>query len=460
MIRLVALSAPAFRLDVNALPTRSLPVRFLGPCLLAVGAVVGLVDLRPTPSEAPPRVVAQAAGEGALRAGAGRSAIELPPDAPLAGYRFFGRRAEEGAAPVHVRSLLLEAGGVRTAVVLVELMTMPPTLAAAIEERARAEGAACTMVVASHTHSGPGGYDPAFLPQLAIGRYDPEVDDAILRAVASSLAAARAELAPAVLAAGESSVPQLASNRDRRSEPTDDRLTAFVLSRPDGSRVATLARVSAHPTINPKRIGPSGDWPGFAMERLEREGGVGFVVQGAAGDARPKRSAAPGRGAVRTLLFGEAVAAAVREVPLQPVADPVALGCAEVAFDLPAADVRGMVPAGLGTLVSNLAVAAAPDTAQAIAFRLGDLALVGVPAEPMARFAPELEAAAARAGLQGRVVGLAQGYVSYGIGGEELQAHSVSAHNAWFGADLAPRLAGAAEVATQALLAEPRAASR
>lgn len=445
----------AFRLNVNVRLTRLLPVSVLG--LLAALATL---DLRAERPETPPRVLVRAAGEGDLLAGAGRAKVELPADVPLGGYRFFGRMPTEGAGPLFARSLLLEAGGVRTAIVLVELMTLPPTLAAAAQERARAEGAACALVVATHTHSGPGGYDPAFLPQMAIGRYDPAVEEALLQAISSSLATARAELAPAQLATGEAQVAGLVSNRDRKRQQVDDRLTAAAITRPDGARVATLARFSAHPTLNPKRIGPAGDWPGFAMERLEEAGGVAFVLPGAAGDARPTRKASPGKGAVRALLFAESVAEELREVPLVPAVPPLRLGCAEVAFALPAADLAGMVPPGLGTLASNVAAPSAPPEAHAIAFRLDDLVLLGLPAEPMARSAPALEARAERAGLQGRVVGLAQGYVSYGVGPEEMQARSVSARNAWFGDALAPRLETAAAAATDALLGPPVQAAR
>ncbi|WP_373049482.1 neutral/alkaline non-lysosomal ceramidase N-terminal domain-containing protein [Vulgatibacter sp.] len=436
---------------MNALLSLRNPARLVVLFLLGLVAAAAGLDLRAGRQEAPPRLVASAGGRGALLAGAGRAPIALPPEVVLAGYQAFGRSPKEPSTPLYARSLLLEAGGVRTAVVLVELLTLPEPLAHAVQERAAAEGAACALVVASHTHSGPGGYDQAFLPQLVLGRYDPAVERAILEAVEASLVAARAELAPATLATGEALGAGLASNRDHKGEAVDQRITRVALQRPDGKMVATLARFSAHPTLNPRKVGPAGDWPGFTMERLEEQGGVAFVLPGAVGDARPTRAASPGKGAIRALLFGETIAERVGAIPLVAQEGPVALACAEVEFDLPPADVAGMVPEGLGRLASNLAAPTAPRTARAMAFQLGDLALVGVPAEPLGATAPLFERAAAARGLRGRVVGVAQGYTSYCVSEREMERRTTSAHNAWFGEALTPRVVRAAEAATAAL---------
>lgn len=445
---------------MNARPSKTRPLRLAAAFAACVLAVLALVDLRAERRFAPPRITERAAAAGALRAGAGRAPFELPADVALAGYRLFGRSPRDGATPLHARSLLVEAGGVRTALVLVELMTLPPELAEAIRRRAAAAGAACTLVVASHTHSGPGGYDRSFLPQLALGRYRQEVEGAILAAVESSLAAARADLGPALLALGEGEAAGLASNRDHKGAAVDARLTLAALGRPDGRRIATLARFSAHPTLNPKAVGPAGDWPGFVMERLDEGGGVSFILPGAVGDARPTRAASPGVGRVRALTFAESVLEALGGIELEPAQAEVPLGCASVAFDLPAADLRGMVPPGLGRLVSNLADPAAPREAAAIAWRLGELALIGVPAEPLAAGAPVLEQVAEEAGLRGRVVGLAQGYVSYLVGEAEMEKRAPSARNAWFGEALAPRVEEAARAATRALELRPAIGER
>jgi len=435
---------------------RRWPIALALLSLAALGAAA--LDWRPPRHEAAPRILAAETRSGALLAGAGRARVDLPAGAVLAGYRPFGREATEEGGPLHARSLLLEVGGLRTAVVLVELMTLPPSLAARIEERVQAAGAGCAVIAATHTHSGPGGYDRALLPQaVAAGRFDPEVEDAILDAVSASLASAGAELDLADLATAEGTLP-FGRNRDRPGHPVDDRLTGVRILRPDGARVAHLVRFSAHPTLEPRPFGPSGDWPGAAMAALEDEGGVGIVLQGAVGDARADLDAARALGgdAGRDAeTFGRAVARATTALRYHEVAAPVALGCAAAEFDLPRADLDSMVPWPLGRLATNLASLEAPASSRIAALRLDDLVLLAVPAEPTFGAALRAEEAVARAGMRGRIVSLAGGYAGYAPLPEDVAARVFSSRYAWFGSALAGTLARGAEATAAALLARP-----
>jgi len=417
------------------------------------------IDWRPSRPEGPPRILSAESRSGLLLAGAGKAEVRLPRDGVLAGYRPFGREPREAGPPTFARSLLLETGGMRTAIVLVELMTLPPSLAARIDEKVRAEGAACSLIAATHTHSGPGGYDRALIPQaVAVGRFDARVEDAILDAVAASLASARAELGPADLQTGEADVP-FGRNRDRPGSAVDDRLTGLRLVRPEGAVVAQVARFAAHPTLESRIFGPSGDWPGVAMAAMEEQGGVALVLQGAVGDARADLDAARDLGGDHPRgaeAFGRAVSRSMAGLSLHEVGAPVALGCAEAEFDLPGADLHAMVPPPFGNVVSNVASLGAPPSARLTALRLDDLVLLALPAEPTFRAALPAESAVARAGLRGRVVSLADGYVGYAPLPEDVEARVFSSRYSWFGPALAARLAGGAEAATTALLARQR----
>lgn len=416
--------------------------------LLAVGSL----DWRPERPESPPKIVGVVQSREALRAGAGRATLDLPPDVPLAGYRPFGRAPTEPGDGVHARSLLLEAGDVKVALVLLEQMTVPSNLVTKIETVARASGASCTVVVGSHSHSGPGGYDSDFVPQVAIGRFDERVERAILDGVATSLAAARSDLAPVTLAWSEKDTEGLNSNRDDRERPVDTRLGRLRFSRLDGRPVATLLRFSAHPTLTPRSIGPSGDWPGVTMERIESEGGVAFVLPGAVGDARVAKGAGGGRELPRVVGFGELVAEESRTLADVPLTEPIALACATAEFSLPPPDLGRMVPWALGPIVSNLVSPWAPEVASVAALRLGDVIFAAVPAEPLFDVGAAIEAGWERETV--RVVGTGQGYVGYTPDAPAWEAGAPSAANAWFGTALGPRLERAAETVIRAVLDE------
>lgn len=423
-----------------------------GVLLLLFGALS--LDCRPKRQEGEPRLLFAGTRSGPLLAGAGKAELRLPEDLPLAGYRPFGRQAERPGAPLYARSLLLQVGELRTAIVVVELMTMPEALAQRIGGLLDSEGADCGIVAATHTHSGPGGYDRELLPQaVAVGRFDEDVERAIAHAVAGSLAAARADLGPAELSIAEG-LPALNGNRDRRGAPADDRLTRILLERTDGRRVAQVLRFAAHPTLNARGVGPHGDWPGEAMDLLEEEGGVTIVLQGAVGDARAE--AGPDRAAAFAGRFAERV----HGLHAGPAARPLTLGCAEAELDLPAAALHSMVPWPLGQAASNLASFAAGSTARTVALRLDELVLLAVPAEPTFAAASLAEQVVEARGFRGRTVSLAQGYVGYAPTQEEVEARVFSSRFAWYGGELAGRLAAgeakAAEAVTRALLPPKR----
>lgn len=401
--------------------------------LLLVGIVLAFgVDLRPWRAlDLEVRTDLHAAAP--LRAGAGKAPVDLPEETPLAGFRPFGRKAEKEGGPVFARTLLLEAGGVRTGVVLLELMSLPASLVERIEARLQAEGIACALVAASHTHTGPGAYDRDLLPQaVAIGRFDARVEQALLDAVGASLAAAERELAPGRLFAGEGRV-RIATNRDRPGHAVDDRLDRIEVRRPDGAPVATLLRASAHPTIA-DRDALSGDWPGVVMAGLEGQGGVAFVLQGAAGDAVVE-------GERDARVFGQRVLDAAGSLALAAIDEPPILGCRKAGFALPPPDLSAVVPRPLGRFATNLAIPLAPERSQVVALRLGDRTLLGVPGEPTAAVGQKLEAKGGRV----RTVGLVGGYAGYLVEGPEMRDRVFSARNAWFGDVLTDRIVQAAE---------------
>lgn len=412
------------------------------PLLLLL--VVATVDLRPATEAREPVEILSVAGSGALRVGAGKVAVGLPADAILAGYRPFGRRAEGEGVPTYARSVVLEAGGVRTAIVLLELMTLPPSLVERIAARVRREGIDCALSVASHTHSGPGGYDRALLPQAAaIGPFDSQVEEAILAAVSASLISAQADLGPARWSVTERRV-EMATNRDRPGAPVDDRLTRLDFLRPDGRVAATLLRIAAHPTLSRRDEALSGDWPGLLMEGLERRGGVALVLQGAVGDARADANSPSS--------FATELAARLPAAEVEGAESEATLACAEVEVGLPPPDVSGMVPSALGRLVNNLAIPFAPEEARLGALRLGPWTFVGIPAEPTAAVAARIEAHFAR---NARVVALAQGYAGYAIEAADVEERVFSWRQSWFGAELSPRLVEGSRVLAE-LLAAPK----
>jgi hypothetical protein len=171
------------------------------------------------------------------------------------------------------------------------------------------------LVVASHTHSGPGGYTGLTLSALAgTDHYDPLVFAAIRDAAVAALRTAYTEARPArieVLQATDDGPTPLA--RLRGSGATDgtldERVHALRLSgREDGAPIGVLVQYAVHPTLVRRRHQAfSRDIVGALEEELSAvlPGNPPVLyVNGALGDVAPGRRHGSGTEAA-TLLASE-----------------------------------------------------------------------------------------------------------------------------------------------------------
>ncbi len=165
-----------------------------------------------------------------LRAGFGVSALPAPENGPLAGYGGLrDRRAQELADPPQARALVLDQGELRVALVALDLVIMRPALRDALLAPGQALGVDSLVLVATHTHSGPGGYMPGFLAErVTAGGHVPGTGEALVDAARAALEKAVADLAP-VRAASGSGALTLAVNRRRRDGPAETELPVLLL---------------------------------------------------------------------------------------------------------------------------------------------------------------------------------------------------------------------------------------
>jgi hypothetical protein len=370
--------------------------------LAALGALVGLlgfVDRCGTWERTRPQVLTAGRGRGPLRAGA--AVVALTPRYPVtvAGYPPLRPTARTAAAPLAARATALEVGGQLVAVVTLDALLVT----ARMQLEAQRGFPGRLWLVATHTHSGPGGHDARLAAEVAaLGRFDEGDEAALVEAARAAADQARAALAPARLELAQQELPGL--NVARSGAAVDRRLTAlrFAGERP----IAQWLLFSAHPTlVAPSQAELDPDWPGRLSALAEAQGGpVTLVLQGAGGNASVDRAAASTPDAFAHLLL--AAANAVRGAPVE---GPVALGWAEVGFGLPHPDGSRLLGGWLRTPVENALCAGAEHDALVAVLRLGPAALLFSTLEPSAEAGAILEQRA----RVGRAVGLANGYHGY-----------------------------------------------
>ncbi len=227
------------------------------------------------------RAAAPADSGSALRAGASR--IDYTPRGAQLPSNFTGV-----LDPIYVRSVVLDNGRTRAALVAIDAGAMPTDLYQKVSARAAAElkiPANQLLMSASHTHSVP-------------FRLDGSVEEVILRSLRESIA----RLQPARVAWG-TGVSFINVNRDRvdpktsrwwegpNYEGTSDKTVAVLrIETPAGAPIAVYYNYAVHGVITGTLDMISGDIPGAASRYVEEslgDGAVALWTSGAAGDQNP-----------------------------------------------------------------------------------------------------------------------------------------------------------------------------
>ncbi len=250
-----------------------------------------------------------------LRAGAARVDVTPTHFPVISNCMFLERLADKAHAPLHAKALVLEDGGTRIAIVVVDSCMMPRELLDRAKDLARVKSGIAVehmLISATHTHSGPASM--GCLGSDAQAEYAEFLPGKIAEAI--ELAAAR--LAPAKV--GSASIDDYEHTHCRRwilrpdkmrsdpfgnvnvranmhpgylnpdaiapSGPVDPGLSVLSVQTPEGKPVAILANYSQHyfgsPILHPDYFGVFSDK--IAARLGAGEGFVAMMSQGTSGD--------------------------------------------------------------------------------------------------------------------------------------------------------------------------------
>ncbi|MEW5743345.1 MAG: neutral/alkaline non-lysosomal ceramidase N-terminal domain-containing protein [Myxococcota bacterium] len=398
------------------------------------------VDRCGTWDAAPPALQSLGRAAGGLRVGA--AAVEISPKYPatVAGYGPPRPTATSAAAPLFARATVLEVGGQPLALVVVDTLLVTQALRAAVQ----ADAGMPVWLVATHTHSSLGGLDQRLAAELAaLGSWDGEQVEAVVKAARTAVAEAKGRLAPARLeiASGES----LGLSAPRSGGEVDAALTR-VRFLAEGGAIAQWVVLSAHPAlVPPGTTALDPDWPG-RLAALEAAGGgpVTLVLQGGSGNASVDRATATTPDA-----FARAVHERLSTLTAATPQDSTELAWAEVVLGLSRPDASRLAPAPFRAAVENVLCEDADRLVTVAALRLGPLTLLFTPAEPSA---PAARVLIEQAGAS-RVVSLANGYAGYVEPEEVTRTGGGESNKQYFDAGFLTRLADAARLVGQAVAA-------
>ncbi len=351
-----------------------------------------------------------------FRAGASKVDLTPPWKTSLAGYGVRHGRAMEG---IHdrpsARAIYFKNEQVEFALVAVDLLIVPSGLRSAVERRLAGEISQGFLLAATHTHGGPGNYDPNILAQMfAFGGYRPQVREFLVDRIVEALRQAKQNAKPARLAFARGEIAGLNLHRRDPSLATDDDLAYVRIESTQAEPIGSLVVYAAHPTVlGPEILLMNGDFPGFLCRGLEKEkGGVVLFFNGAAGEVAPHP---PGSetGFAAAEALGRALAQRVRALHEKlEFQSELSLISRSAIFQLPKPDAGSLTFFPLTLPLEGILHLSVPKETILQSFTLGPVTFVGFPCDLGARIGQELKVW----GGPGMIpVSYADGYVGYVI---------------------------------------------
>lgn len=266
----------------------------------------------------------------------GVACIDITPPAGLPMAGFAARRALATGAhdALTVRALAIDD----IVLLVADVIGLDRALCQRVG-RATGLGPTQLLLAASHTHGGPPSM-PERLSQDPDRAFMERLEQACILAVTT----ARATRGPATLHLACAQEPDFARNRRHEDGAVDRIIPVLRADRPDGSPLALFVVCACHPVVlGANNLLWTADYPHFMRQALERDlaGAVVICATGFAGDVNTGHSAAASlntqaqsdRTFARAQAMGEALAAAVMQADLRPVAGSAWGAAQELSLD-------------------------------------------------------------------------------------------------------------------------------
>jgi hypothetical protein len=219
---------------------------------------------------------------------------------------------------------------------------------------------------------------------------------------------------PVAVSYAETSLDGWIENRMIDGGPVDSELKFLRVDDLTGEPKAVLVNLAAHPTVLPARnFLMSADYPGFLQNKIEEAypGTVALFADGAGGDTRIRAF-----GELKDVERAEKVGIGLAEEVLKkwdgakPVASPE-ISSLGTLFPLPPVQIKFRIlglPRWMGRLLLDR-------TAYFEIIRLGDILLIGVPAELGHEIGKEIKNEAEKRGYEAFIIGYTNDYLGYVI---------------------------------------------
>lgn len=342
----------------------------------------------------------------------GFAKLNLTPDfvTATAGYgKRKGAPYEKVLDSIFVRAVVFDNGVSRAALVSADLLIIPPTVVEKLNQKLAVVGFSLnnTYLTATHTHNSMGEWGEG-ATRFLYGAYNEELVEHIADKIVSVVGMAALDLKPAKIRIGKVAVPELVKNRIDAALPEDPFARLIEIDR--GEKLL-LVSYTAHATcLYAKDLSLSRDYAGALVDSLERST-VDFAMF-LAGPVGSHGCDVPAFGEPCIGYMADHLETKINET--LPVLAPLAgseLQMLRVPLALPDAQVKISPDWKLRGWVFQWAFGSYP--AHVTALQIGDLVLLGTPADMSGEFSAHIDSVANVHQLSAMVTSFNGGYIGY-----------------------------------------------
>ncbi len=322
---------------------------------------------------------------GPFQASWGSRSITPPIGTPLAG---FGARKGKPSTGIHdeifVKALAV-SDGVDTAVIVgADMLIIPENVAEMVRIRVSQQTSLTANEIlfnASHNHSGPGGYAPGIASKLFNGPYDPNIPAFLTDAFTEAIVEAYQSLEPAKVTHGGVDAPEYIRNRTRDDGAVDSEISYMLIEQKDGDRCFVVS-YSAHPTIlGADNMQFTGEYPGFLVRHIAEQTGAEAIYLGGAVGSMSHRAPEKDDPFDRCRTMGVALAAKVLEAAADATLFEEKVDVASIGFAVQLPPFQLRLNENWRVSKFLFPILGIDTDGWMHAVRIGDIALVGTPAD-------------------------------------------------------------------------------
>jgi len=222
----------------------------------------------------------------------GYSKINLTPSEPItmASYaKRLRRRYESVHDSIYVRTLVIDNGTQRVAIVSADLLIIPPTVTALLEQELPTIDFTLdnTYLGATHSHNSIGHWAQG-VTSLLYGAYEDSVVRFIADKIKQGIVKATENMLPSVIKVDSVAMPEGVYNRLTDSGPVDPLIRTIEIQRQDSSKLLFISYTAHATCLFSKDLVLSGDYPGKLTKTLESSGySLAMFMAGAVGSHGP-----------------------------------------------------------------------------------------------------------------------------------------------------------------------------